>query len=266
MSVEVLAVGGDLIGWGSLAASLVFVVVAVAVTYRQHLALEGPILVSVARSLVQMAVVGFALVPIVKPSTPLAWSWAWVVAIVVFAAVTTARRTPEVPGLVGVALFANALVAATGLAIIFGLGIFHLDGRTLVPVSGMIVGNSMRTAVVAANRVAEAVADHRDEIESGLALGLTVKAASLRLVRSAMRTAISPQVEQTAALGVVVLPGAMTGLILAGVDPLEAVRAQLALMYVILAGVVIAATATGLGTLARLATPDQRLVRVARRA
>jgi putative ABC transport system permease protein len=56
----------------------------------------------------------------------------------------------------------------------------------------------------------------------------------------------------------------MTGLILAGVDPLEAVRAQLALMYVILAGVVIAATVTGLGTLARLSTRDHRIVQLAR--
>jgi putative ABC transport system permease protein len=90
--------------------------------------------------------------------------------------------------------------------------------------------------------------------------------ASRRLVRSALRTAISPQVEQTAALGVVFLPGAMTGLILAGVDPLEAVRAQLALMYVILAGVVIAAATTGLGTLRRLTTADARLLPVAREA
>jgi putative ABC transport system permease protein len=58
----------------------------------------------------------------------------------------------------------------------------------------------------------------------------------------------------------------MTGLILAGVEPLAAVRTQLALMYVILAGVVIAASVTALGTLARLTTPDDRLVRVARAA
>jgi putative ABC transport system permease protein len=56
----------------------------------------------------------------------------------------------------------------------------------------------------------------------------------------------------------------MTGLILAGVEPFAAVRTQLALMYVILAGVVIAASITGLGTLARLTTSDNRLVRVSR--
>jgi putative ABC transport system permease protein len=254
-----------LIGWGSLAVSLLFVAIAVAITVQQRLGLARSIVESVVRSLAQMAVVGFALVPIVKPSTPLAWSWAWVVGIVVFAAVTTARRAPHVAGLFPVALAANGLVAAVGLSIVFGLGVFDLDGRTLVPVTGMIVGNSLKSAVLAATRVCEVVADQRAEIEAGLALGLTVPVASRRLVRAALRTAISPQVEQTAALGIVVLPGAMTGLILAGTDPLVAVRAQLALMYVILAGVVIAATAMGLGTLGRLSTHDHRLVRVPRR-
>jgi putative ABC transport system permease protein len=211
-----------------------------------------------------MLVVGAALVPVVDPDTPLAWSWAWVAGIVVFAAVTVARRAPAVPGLFRVSLLANFAVATTGLAIVFGLDIFDLNGRTLVPVAGMLIGNSMKGGIVAAARVAEAVADHRREIEAGLALGMTTRVASRRFVRSALRTAISPQVEQTAALGLVFLPCAMTGLILAGADPLGAVRAQLALMYVILAGVVIAATITGLGTLARLSTKDHRILQLAR--
>jgi putative ABC transport system permease protein len=256
----------NVIGWGGLAASLVFVVVAVVVTGRQQLGLERSILASVARSLVQMAVVGTALVPIVDPDTPLLWSWAWVGAIVVFASVVTARRAPAVPGLIWLALAANALVGGLGLSIIFGLGIFDLEGRTLVPVAGMVIGNSMKAAVVGAARVAESVADHRPEIEAGLALGMTPRAASRRLVRSALRTAISPQVEQTAALGIAFLPGAMTGLILAGVDPLDAVATQLALMYVILASVVIAATTTALGTLARLTTDDARILPLERTA
>ena len=129
----------------------------------------------------------------------------------------------------------------------------------------MVIGNSMKAAVVGASRVAESLADQRPEVEAGLALGMTPRRASQRIVRSALRTAISPQVEQTAGLGVVFLPGAMTGLILAGVSPADAVRTQLALMYVILAGVVIAATVTGLGTLARLTTPDQTILRLERR-
>lgn len=257
--------GGEVVGWLGLAVSVAFVLAAVGLTRQQHLDLGRPILVALARSLAQMAVVGVALVPIVRPSTPLVWSWLWVVGITVFSAVTVARRAPAVPRLFAVALAAMGLVAVTGLAIMFGLGVVALEGRTLVPVAGMIVGNSMKAAVVGASRVAEAVADGRAEVEAGLALGMAPRQASRRLVRSALRTAISPQVEQTAALGIVFLPGAMTGLILAGVDPLEAVRTQLALMYVILAEVVVAAMTAGLGTLRRLTTPAQTIVALDRR-
>lgn len=255
---------GDVLGWGSLVASLLLVVIALGVTARERLGLSREIVVAVVRSLVQMAIVGAALVPIVDPDTPLVWSWLWVVAIVVFAAVTTARRVPRVSGIFAVALAANAAVGVVGLSIVFGLDVFELSGRTLVPVAGMVVGNSMKAAVVGASRVSESVAEHRAEIEAGLALGMTTRAATRRFMRSSLRTAISPQVEQTAALGIVFLPGAMTGLLLAGVEPLTAVRAQLALMYVILAGVVIAASVTAYGTLSRLTTPDERLVRVPR--
>lgn len=255
--------GSGTVGWAGLAASLLFVAIAVGLTGQQHLRLARPITVSVARSLAQMAVVGLALVPIVDPDTPLAWSWAWVAGIVVFASVTVRRRVPAIPGLLSVSLVANVAVAVVGLSIIFGFGIFELDGRALVPVGGMVIGNSMKAGVVAATQVAAATVDHRREIEAGLALGRSVPVASRRFVRAALRTAISPQVEQTAALGVVFLPGAMTGLILAGVDPLDAVRAQLALMYVILAGVVISSVVTGLGALRRLTTPDQTVLRIA---
>lgn len=253
------------VGWLGLSASLVFIALALALTSWRRLHLNKPIVTAVVRSLIQMGIVGVALVPIVDPDTPLLWSWLWVAGIIVFAAVTITRRAPDVPGLLWVTLLANVLVAVSALAIIFGFGIFELTGRALVPVAGMVIGNSMKAAVVAATRVSEATADHRAEIEAGLALGMSVPRASAHIIRSSLRTAISPQIEQTAALGIVFLPGAMTGLILAGADPLEAVRTQLALMYVILAGVVIAAVITGLGTLRQLTTDQQTLLRLARK-
>ena len=145
--------GDEVVGWGAAAVSLVFVAIAVALTAQQRLGLSRPILVAVGRSLAQMAVVGAALVPIVDPDTPLIWSWLWVLAISVFASITIARRSPDVPGLLWVSLAAMALVGATGLGIVFGLGVFPVEGRALVPVAGMIVGNSMKAGVLGATRI-----------------------------------------------------------------------------------------------------------------
>ena len=75
-----------------------------------------------------------------------------------------------------------------------------------------------------------------------------------------------PQIERTKALGIVVLPGMMTGLILAGADPVEAVAAQLAIMYLILGAVAITTTVVCLGLRYQLFTKDSRLVSIAKPA
>ncbi|MCU1379584.1 MAG: putative rane protein [Acidimicrobiales bacterium] len=255
----------QVVAWSGLVASMVFVGLAIGISYWQQLRLERRIAVAVVRSLAQLMVVGVALVAVVKPSTPLVWSWLWVAAIVVFAGVTVARRAPAIPGLLKVSLACNATVAGLNLAVIYGFGIFPLEGRTLVPVAGMTIGNAMNAGVVGATRLAEVVAERRAEIEARVALGLPGPEALRPFIRQILRTAMGPQIESTAALGIVFLPGAMTGLVLAGVAPLDAVRTQLALMYVILAGVAMTTMFTVLGASRQVMTPDDRLLVVPRR-
>lgn len=254
---------GDVTPLG-LAASLLLVAAAVALSLAQRLRLERDMVASVVRSLAQLLVVGAALKLVVDEDAPLVWSWVWVVAIVLFAAVTVRRRAPRLPGLLGIALAANAASAVVGLGLVFGLGVFPVEGRTVVPLAGMVVGNAFKSGVVAVQRLTEAIGDQREEVEARLALGLPGQEAVRPIVRGVLRTAITPQIENTKALGIVFLPGAMTGLILAGVDPLDAVLVQLALMYVILGGVVTTTTVTTLLAVRRLLTPDHRLLPLAR--
>jgi putative ABC transport system permease protein len=254
---------GD-VGYGELAVSLVLVAVAFAVSLRMRLRLERELVVSVARGLAQLLVVGAALALVIDPDTPLAWSWLWVAGIVVFAAATVRRRAPAVPGLFWIGLLANGATAVVGFAVAFGLGIFPVQGRTLVPIAGMLIGNSMKSAIVAAERLVDALSEQRDEVEARLALGQPSERASRPIVRSVLRTALSPQIENTKALGIVFLPGAMTGLILAGVDPVDAVLVQLALMYLILGAVATTTVVTALGAARRMFTPDHRLVALPR--
>ena len=252
------------IGFVGLAVSLILVVVAFAISLRLRLRLERDLVVSVTRGLVQLLIVGAALAIIIDPDTPLVWSWLWVVGIVVFAAATVKRRAPAVPGLFWIALAANAITGLIGFAVAFGLGIFPVRGTTLVPIAGMLIGNSMKSAIVVAERLVEALSEQRAEVEARLALGQPWPAASRPILRGALRTALSPQIENTKALGIVFLPGAMTGLILAGIDPLDAVLVQLALMYLILGGVATTAAVTALGSVRRLFTSDHRLVALPR--
>lgn len=252
------------IGYLGLAASLVLVAVAIAISWRLRLRLQRDLVVSVVRGLVQLLIVGAALAIIIDPDTSLIWSWLWVVGIVVFAAATNKRRAPAVPGLFWIALVANGATAVIGFAVAFGLGIFPVEGRTLVPIAGMLIGNSMKSGIVVAERIVEALSEGRAEVEARLALGQPWQVASRPIVRNALRLALLPTIENTKALGIVFLPGAMTGLILAGVDPLDAVLVQLALMYLILGGVATTTAVTALGSVRRLFTADHRLVALPR--
>ncbi|MCP5118319.1 MAG: ABC transporter permease, partial [bacterium] len=172
---------------------------------------------------------------------------------------------PEVPGLFGMALTALAVGSLTTMGVLFGLGIFPAEARAIVPLGGMMIGNSLSGTVLAARRVTDELTEKRPEVEARLALGHSARAAGLPYVRSAMRTALTPQIESTKAVGLVFLPGAMTGLILAGVDPVDAVLVQAAIMYLILGAVATTSVVVGLGSLRQLFTSDHRLRRITRR-
>jgi len=208
---------------------------------------------------VQLIVMGFVLAWLLEPSRSLAYSWLWVGGMVVFAAWTVRRRAPEVPGLFGIALAALLLAAGATLGTIFGLGIFPNEARAIVPLAGMMIGNSLSGTVLSARRVTDELADKQREVEARLALGQSSREAARPYLRSAMRTALTPQIESTKAVGLVFLPGAMTGLILAGVDPVQAVLVQAAIMYLILGAVATTAVVVALGVTRNLFTSDHRL-------
>ena len=242
-----------------LAGSLVLVAVVVAVSRWRHLDLGREVVVACTLALVQLLLVGVGLGLVVGDGHPLWPSWIWVAVMLVYAAWITSRRAPEVPGLFGLAWVALAAALAVSLAVVFGLGVFNLTSRTLVPTAGLIVGNALTSTVVVARRAVEDLRDKRSEVEARLALGLPAEQAARPHIRSALRTALSPQIERTRAVGLVALPGAMTGLLLAGVDPLVAVAVQAVVMYLVLGSAAVVGAVLALGLIPRLFTPDHRL-------
>ncbi len=256
---------GDVGALGVAVAGLL-VAVAVALSWWQRLGAELQITWASLRALIQLLLIGSALALVIDPDTPIAWSWLWVVGMVAFAAITVRRRAPEVPGVLQVALAAFAAAALVTLGVLFGLGVFPVEGRTLVPLAGMMVGNSMTATVLVARRIVGELRDQRRAIEVLLSLGRPAQEAGRPYVGRAVREALIPQVETTKAVGIVFLPGAMTGLILAGVDPVDAVLVQIVVMYLVLGSVATTTAVVGLGMTRLLFTPDHRLVRLPRPA
>jgi putative ABC transport system permease protein len=254
------------IGWTGLAASLVLIAVAVVLSGWQQLHLSRSILWASARAAAQLFVVGWALKLVLDPDAPVAWAWLWVAVMVLFAGVTIRSRAREVPGILLLGTLAMLAVVVVSLSVIFGFGIFPAEGRTIVPLGGMMIGNSMTASVLVGRRIVGELRDKRDEVEARLALGHPWPDAARPYVRAALRTALIPQIESTKAVGLVFLPGALTGLVLAGADAADAVSIQLAIMYLILGSVATSITVIGLGLTRRLFTPDHRLRRVVRTA
>lgn len=254
---------GD-VGWLGLAASLILILITLGISMWRHLRLEREVLIATGRAMAQLLAVGYVLVVIIDPDQPIAYAWIWLVFMVAFAAWTVSRRAKEVPGVLPLAALALGTSTAVTSAVIFGLGIFPVEARAIVPIGGMMVGNALTATVVAGRRIVAEFSEKRAEVEARLALGQPWREAAGPSMRSALRTGMTTQIETTKAVGLVFLPGAMTGLILAGVDPAEAVRVQAAIMFLILGAVAINVVVIGTGVTRRLFTADHRLVRLTR--
>lgn len=253
------------VGWVGLATSLILVAFAAAISLWRQLGLERQLAWAAARALVQLLLVGSALTLLFEPGRSLWWSWAWVAGMVAYAGDVARRRAPEVPRFAPLAVAAFAGAAVVTLGVIFGLRVFPLQGRTLVPIAGMMIGNSMTAMVLVARRLVDELCDKRDEVEARLALGQPSRQAAAPYLRIALRSAISPQIETTKATGLVFLPGAMTGLILAGVPPLQAVLVQAVVMFLILGSVAATTVVVAMGIVRLVFTRDHRLLPLGRR-
>ncbi|TRO81161.1 ABC transporter permease [Desulfuromonas acetexigens] len=148
-------------------------------------------------------------------------------------------RMPRFHRVVGVSLFFGCFGATFFFCtLVIGLTPWY-DPRYLIPLAGMIIGNSMTGASLAAERLTAEMKERRLEIETSLCLGASARQASAEAVRGAFRAALIPSINAMAAMGIVFLPGMMTGQILSGTEPLLAVRYQIAIMCVITASVAV---------------------------
>ncbi len=113
------------------------------------------------------------------------------------------------------------------------------DPRYLIPLAGMIIGNAMNGASLAAERLASEIHDRREEIETAICLGANARQASDSALRAAYSASLIPTMNTMAATGIVALPGMMTGQILSGTEPVTAVRYQIAIICAITGAVAI---------------------------
>jgi putative ABC transport system permease protein len=225
---------------GEVVASLALVAVAAAVSLWRRAELEGDLGVAVVRSFLQLTAVGYVIQAIFD-SDSLVLVVTLLAVMVAFGTLTARSRARGVPGAWIPLALALSVAAAVTLGLVLALGVFEAKPRFLVPVGGMVIGNSMTAAAVALNRLADEVRADAGRIEATLALGATARQAASGLVTRSLRSGMIPLVDSTKTTGVVFFPGTMVGMLIAGAEPFDAVRLQLILLWTLLGAVAMAA-------------------------
>jgi putative ABC transport system permease protein len=227
------------LGLADVAATLALVAVAVAVAVWERTDLEGDIAVAVARSFIQLTAIGYVIDAIFSSDSTL-WVALLLAVMVVFGAFTARGRAQRVPHAFWPLLIALGIAAAATLLLVLVLGVFPATARYLVPVGGMVIGNAMTASAVALNRLGDDVRDAAARIEATLALGATSTEAIRPIARRSLRSGMIPLIDSTKTTGLIFFPGTMVGMLLAGASPVDAVRLQLVLLYVLLGAVALA--------------------------
>lgn len=253
----------DPVSFGDVALALLLVGGALVVSRWRQVGLESDMAVATARSFVQLLAVGYALDFVFKGHGGL--TLVVLAVMIATATLTSGGRAAGVPGARLVAAASITAAAAGTLGVLLALQIVDSASRVVIPLGSMIISSAMNTASLVMSRLCHDLAANRREVEARLALAQPSREAARPWLRLALRTGMLPTVDQTKVVGLVALPGAMTGMILAGASPLAAIRLQMLVMYMLLGGNAFAALVSGELTLRRLFTTDHQLIRTLRR-
>jgi putative ABC transport system permease protein len=221
-----------------LAIVIGLIALAVALSRASRLDLERDLIWGAVRGAVQLLAIGHVLLLLFVNERP----W-WVLlalgVMLVVAAATSARRVehgPPARTLFPYALASIAVGAATALVPVFALVVRPwYEARYLVPISGMMLASAMNVVAQVFERIFAAAHAHAGEIEQLLALGATPAQALRRHVRATVRAAMIPTINGLLTVGLVALPGMMTGQIVSGTAPEQAVRYQIVILYQLVA-------------------------------
>ena len=236
-----------------LALAATLILINGAVSWAFALGLERTLFINAVRMTVQLALIGFVLKWIFEQTSPL-WTMALALIMVLVAGYEIVSRMSRRPkGIEAYLLGSGTLLVVGSFATVFAVaGLIGPDPwyqpRYVLPILGMVLGNAMTGIALTANTLLETAARERPAIEARLSLGADRFTAMGGTLRLSLKTGLMPILNAMAASGVVSLPGMMTGQILAGLDPIEATKYQIMIMFVIAGatalGVVIAGYAT----------------------
>lgn len=253
------AIDIDLTG---MATAYLLLIIPLAILMWKKIPIAGKVLIAVVRMTVQLLLVGLYLQFVFKLDN--GWlNIAWIFVMMTVADISIIRNC----GL-KVRVFAPtimpALLLGTGIPLFWLIGgVWRrpnlLEAQYLIPIGGMIMGNCMRANIIGLKNFYSSIRNDEKSFRYMLAQGATLREATAPYLVQAFHAAISPTIATMMTVGLVSLPGMMTGVIMGGNDPMLAVKYQIGIMIAIFSGTAIALPATILFSLHRSFSPQGTL-------
>ena len=243
----------------ALVLTLIFVAIAIFLSVWQQIGLEKDIIIGTIRAAIQLIVVGYVLHTIFQLR-----SWTLILlmlTVMITVATLNARKKgsglPQIGRRIAIAITSTEILT---MGLLVGLKIIDSTPQYIIPISGMIIGNGMVVSGLFLNRLKSELETRREEIKVYLALGATSKQAISHVMRNTVKAAMLPTIDGMKTVGLVQLPGMMTGMIVAGANPIEAVRYQILIMYSFTSSAAITAILLGLLTHGLLFTKAHQVI------
>lgn len=232
------------------------------------LQLHRQVLWAAVRMVVQLVLVGYVLRAVFSLNSPAATLGIVVLMIVAAAREVAVRPAHRLKRGMHYQI-AAVVVSASSLGTVL-LGLLTAlrpspwyDAHYAIPLMGIVLGSVLNAASLGMDSFLTGAVDRRAAIEARLALGATAREALADITRDAIRKGLIPIINQMSAAGIITLPGVMTGQILAGMDPLDAVRYQILLMFLLTGGAALA-SAGAVFFAARTITDERQRLRLDR--
>lgn len=248
--------------WTDMALVSACLLINVALSFHYGLGIHKSLVIAGLRTILQLTLVGIILDKIFQVDHPWLVLGIMIVMVILAGSTIANRARHSFPGrwltAVGSIAFPAFLMVSYGVFIIIQPGNWA-DPRYLIPLMGMLLGNSLTAVHLTMDRYTQALVEHRKQVEHLLALGASPQEATQSATRDAIRTGMTPILNAMVIVGIVSLPGMMTGQILGGTPPLMAVRYQIVIMFLLAGATALGSAVCAIWLRRRLFDPRYRI-------
>lgn len=217
----------------ALSLTLIFVCITLLLSKILKLELEKDTLIATLRSIFQLLAVGYIL-KFVFDANSYIYIFLMVALMIIVATFNARKKGTGIKGITWKIALTLIVIEMVTQGVLLGFKIVPATAQYIIPISGMLIGNSMVLSILFLNRFIAEITSQKDQMELILSLGGTPKQAIHRQLINAIKASMIPTIESQKTIGLVQLPGMMSGQIIGGADPIHAVQFQLLIIFALL--------------------------------